>query len=157
VGGGGPPTIRTVHLMPTTLKLMCCMLAVMGGCRRCSSQVSMRRWDRVSGRGNSKARSKSSRARARIRTRAKSKSRGRSNRHCHPNIIANTSKNNVKLVQAVAVESGATSNNGRGGNLVVKDHPTNPISLHAAPRERSGLKKTLATSKHPVFTGKPGM
>ena len=30
---------------------------------------------------------------------------------------------------------------GRGGDLLVKDHPTNPISLHAALRERSSLKK----------------
>ena len=41
--------------------------------------------------------------------------------------------------------------NGRGGNLVVKDHPTNPISLHTAPRERSGLKKDLSNRQTPCF------
>ena len=50
-------------------------------------------------------------------------------------------KDRGKSVQAVAVDSGATSKkNGRGGNSVIKkDHPTSPISLHAAPSERSSL------------------
>ena len=39
---------------------------------------------------------------------------------------------------------------GRGGNLVIKkDHPTSPISLHAAPSERSGLKRDLGNQQTP--------
>ncbi|KAH8998204.1 hypothetical protein EDB86DRAFT_2828491 [Lactarius hatsudake] len=71
--------------------------------------------------------------------------------------IAKSSKDYVKLVQAVAVDNGTTSNKGRGGNLVVdKNHPTNPKSLCTVPRERSGLKKDLSNWQTPVFTGKPG-
>ena len=46
---------------------------------------------------------------------------------------------NEDSVQAVAVDNGATSNKGRGGNLVVaKNHPTNAISLrYTAQSERS--------------------
>ncbi|KAI0283459.1 hypothetical protein BC826DRAFT_973773 [Russula brevipes] len=39
---------------------------------------------------------------------------------------------------------------GRGGNLiVVKDHPTNPISLYTAPRERSTLLQELSNRQTP--------
>ena len=39
---------------------------------------------------------------------------------------------------------------GRGGNLVIKkDHPTSPISLHAVPSERSGLKRDLGNRQTP--------
>jgi hypothetical protein len=34
---------------------------------------------------------------------------------------------------------------------VVKDHPTSPISLHTAPRERSGLKEDLNNWQTPCF------
>ena len=40
---------------------------------------------------------------------------------------------------------------GRGGNLLVEDQPTNPISLHAAPRERSSLKKDPGNWQTPWF------
>ena len=61
------------------------------------------------------------------------------------------SKDNGKSVQAVAVDNGATSKKiGRGGNLVIKkDHPTSPISLHAAPSERSGLRRDLGNWQTP--------
>jgi hypothetical protein len=60
-------------------------------------------------------------------------------------------------MKAVAVEKGATSNNGRGGNLVVKKTtPPTQSPCMLCPERGPVLKKTLATGKHPVFTGKPG-
>src|ERR1700730_4620842 len=54
-------------------------------------------------------------------------------------------RRDVKSVVAATVDSGATSYEGRGGNLiVVKGHPTNPISLYTAPRERSTLLQELS-------------
>jgi hypothetical protein len=143
VGEGGPVMIRSVGITPTTLKLTCCMEGVLEGCRGCSRYVSRRRQSRGRG-GNSRTRGNSRRARTRTRARTKTKTKGRRDRHAHPKYeTVNTSKDSRKSVQAVAVEkNGATSKKkfGRGGNLVVKkDHPTSPISLHAAPRERSSL------------------
>ena len=59
-------------------------------------------------------------------------------------------KDEAKLVQAVAVESGATSKKMEGEvTWWSKDHPTSPISLHAAPSERSGLKKDQGNRQTP--------
>ena len=58
-------------------------------------------------------------------------------------------KEAVKSVATASVESGATSNKGRGGNC----KPASPISLHTVPWERS--KKTKATGRHP-FCWKKG-
>jgi hypothetical protein len=118
VGEGGPATIRSVSITPTTLKLTCHMQGVLEGCRMCSRHISRRwRWSRGR-RGISRARGDSSRARTRART--KTKTKRRRDRHAHPKYeTANTSKDSQKSVQAVAVEkNGATSKKkfGRGGN-----------------------------------------
>ena len=61
-----------------------------------------------------------------------------------------TQRRDVKSVVAATVDSGATSYEGRGGNLiVVKDHPTNPISLYTAPREWSTLLQELSNRQTP--------
>ncbi|KAH8977432.1 hypothetical protein EDB86DRAFT_2837850 [Lactarius hatsudake] len=71
--------------------------------------------------------------------------------------IAKSSKDYVKLVQAVAVDNGTTSNKGRGGNLVVvkTTPPTqNPCAL--CPERGLVSKKTLATGRHLFSQGSQG-
>jgi len=70
------------------------------------------------------------RARNRAKSRTKTKiKRGGRRSSWHPNL----SKDSGKSVKAVAVDTGATSNNGRGGNLnVVKTTPPtqSPCTQH---------------------------